>query len=78
MKVEVRDETVARAKSMWLLVNDSDDECPYVFANVDNELNVHTNMRFGIESAVSYDNLQHQRTAAAFTLWSARGRATTV
>jgi uncharacterized protein YegJ (DUF2314 family) len=47
-------------------VDDSDDERRLVFGKLDNEPIVHTNMRLGMELAVSYDNIRDHRTASSF------------
>jgi uncharacterized protein YegJ (DUF2314 family) len=66
VKVEIRDETSGENEWLWVLVDDSDDEKRLVFGKLDNEPIVHTNMRLGMELAVSYDNVRDHRTASSF------------
>ena len=66
VKVEVRDEARGESERLWVLVDDSDDERRLVFGKLDNEPIVHTNMRLGMELAVSYDNIRDHRTASSF------------
>lgn len=66
VKVEVRDETSGENEWLWVLVDDSDDEKRLVFGKLDNEPIVHTDMRLGMELAVSYDNVREHRTARSF------------
>lgn len=66
VKVEIRDETTGENEWLWVLVDDSDDEKRLVFGKLDNEPIVHTNLRLGMELAVSYDNIRDHRTASSF------------
>jgi hypothetical protein len=66
VKVEVRDEASGENEWLWVLVDDSDDEKRLVFGKLDNEPIVHTDMRLGMELAVSYDNVREHRTARSF------------
>ncbi len=52
---------------MWLLVDHSDDERRLVFGKLDNEPLVNTDMRLGMELAVSYDNIQEHMTDSSFS-----------
>jgi len=66
VKVEIRDESSGESEWLWVLVDDSDDEKRMVFGRLDNEPIVHTNMRLGMELAVSYENIRDHRTATSF------------
>jgi uncharacterized protein YegJ (DUF2314 family) len=66
VKIEVRDETKNESEWMWLLVENSDDKQRIVFGKLDNEPIVNTNMRLGMELAVSYDNICEHLPASAF------------
>jgi uncharacterized protein YegJ (DUF2314 family) len=66
VKVEIRDEASGESEWLWVLVDDSDDERRLVFGKLDNEPIVLTDMRLGMELAVSYDNIRDHRTASSF------------
>ena len=66
VKVEVRDEASGESEWLWVLVDDSDDKKRLVFGKLDNEPIVNTDMRLGMELAVSYDNIRDHRTATSF------------
>jgi len=66
VKVEIRDEASGEAEWLWVLVDESDDERRLVFGKLDNEPIVNTDMRLGMELAVSYDNVRDHRTANSF------------
>ena len=66
VKIEVRDETKMESEWMLLLVEDSDDEKRLVFGTLDNEPIVNTDMRLGMELAVSYDNIREHLPASSF------------
>ena len=66
VKIEVRDEATHESEWMWLLVADSDDDRRLVFGKLDNEPIVNTDMRLGMELAVSYDNVREHRTSGSF------------
>ena len=66
VKIEVRDEATGESEWMWVLVDDSDDARRIVFGKLDNEPVVNTDIRLGMELAVSYDNVREHRTANSF------------
>jgi len=66
VKIEVRDEATRESEWMWLLVADSDDDRRLVFGKLDNQPIVNTDMRLGMELAVSYDNVRDHRTSDSF------------
>jgi uncharacterized protein YegJ (DUF2314 family) len=66
VKIEVPDETTGVGEWMWVLVDESDDERRLVFGKLDNEPLINTDMRLGMELAVSYDNVREHRTASFF------------
>ena len=66
VKIEVRDEGSGPSEWMWLLVAESDDDRRLVFGKLDNEPIDNTDMRLGMELAVSYDNVREHRTADSF------------
>ncbi len=53
VKVEIRDEYGGEREWLWVLVESSDDERRLVFGKLDNEPVVHTDMRLGMELAIS-------------------------
>ena len=66
VKIEVRDEGSGPSEWLWLLVDHSDDEQRLVFGKLDNEPIVNTDMRVGMELAISYDNIREHMTASSF------------
>jgi hypothetical protein len=51
---------------MWVRVEYSDDARRVVFGRLDNEPVVHTDLRLGMELAVSYDNIREHMRADSF------------
>jgi uncharacterized protein YegJ (DUF2314 family) len=66
VKIEVQCEANDESEWMWLLVDHSDDEKRLVFGKLDNEPVVNTDMRLGMELAVSYDNVREHMTGSSF------------
>ena len=68
LKVEFRDEQSGESEWMWVRVQvQSDDPARrVVFGTLDTEPIVMTDLRLGIELAVSYDNIRDHRTPASF------------
>lgn len=60
VKAEIRDEISGESEWLWILVDHSDDERRLVFGKLDNDPVVHTDMRLGMELAVSYENIRGQ------------------
>lgn len=62
VKFEVVDGRSGEAEWLWLSVHRSDDENGIVFGRLDSQPIVMTDMKFGQELAVSYDNIrEHHR-----------------
>jgi hypothetical protein len=66
IKAEFRDEQSGESEWMWVKVQSADDALRVVFATLDSEPIVCTDLRLGIELAVSYDNIREHRTPASF------------
>jgi uncharacterized protein YegJ (DUF2314 family) len=66
VKIEVKDETKRESEWLWLSVENSDDKQRIVFGKLDNEPIVNTDMRLGMDLAVSYDNIREHLPASAF------------
>src|ERR1019366_5749160 len=56
VKAEVRDSATGEREWMWVLVDYPGDERRLLFGRLDNEPIIQTDMRLGMELAVSYDN----------------------
>jgi hypothetical protein len=65
VQVEVVDEATEESELLWVKVSDSDDERRVVFGKLDTKPIVHTNMRLGMELAVSYNYIRGHRTATS-------------
>lgn len=66
VKFEAANEATGEREWMWLRVDDSDDARRLVFGKLDSEPIAVTNMRLGMELAISYDNVRDHRTAVSF------------
>jgi uncharacterized protein YegJ (DUF2314 family) len=66
LKVEFRDEQSGESEWMWVRVQSDDPARRVVFGTLDTEPIVMTDLRLGIELAVSYDNIRDHRTPASF------------
>ena len=66
VKIEVPNEATKESEWMWVLVDDSDDQRRLIFGRLDNEPIINTDMRIGMELAVSYDNVREHRSADSF------------
>lgn len=66
VKIEVQNEATNESEWMWVLVKDSDDSQRVLFGSLDNEPIVNTDMRLGMELAVSYDHVREHLPASAF------------
>lgn len=60
VKIEVKNVS-GDSEWMWLFVESSDDDQELVFGKVDSQSVVATDMKFGQELAVSYDNIRDHR-----------------
>ena len=66
IKVEFHDEQNGESEWMWVNVTGSDDRQRVVFGTLDSEPIVMTDLRRGMELAVSYDNIRDHRKPASF------------
>ena len=66
LKVEFRDEQSGESEWMWVRVQSDDPARRVVFGTLDTEPIVMTDLRLGIELAVSYNNIRDHRTPASF------------
>lgn len=66
VKVEFVKEPERESEWMWVEISSVDDERRIVFGRLDSEPVVNTDLRRGIELAVSYDNIREHRTASSF------------
>ena len=66
IKVEFRDEQSGESEWMWVRVQSDDPTRRVVFGTLDSEPVLMTDLRLGMELAVSYDNIRDHRTPASF------------
>ena len=66
VKVEFKDETSGESEWMWVQVRDSNDEERILFGKLDNEPIVNTELRLGMELAVSYDLVREHMKDSSF------------
>jgi hypothetical protein len=66
IKVEFVKESTGESEWMWVEVSSDDSPRRIVFGRLDSEPVVNTDLRRGIELAVSYDNIREHRTSASF------------
>jgi len=66
IKAEFRDDRSGEVEWMWVRVESSDPARRVVFGTVDNESIVGSDLRLGMQIAVSYDNIRDHRTPASF------------
>ena len=66
VKVEFKDDTGAESEWMWVQVDRADDSSRILFGRLDNEPAVMTDLRLGMELAVSYDNIREHMKAGSF------------
>jgi uncharacterized protein YegJ (DUF2314 family) len=66
VKVEFKDETSGESEWMWVQVHDSNDEERILFGKLDNEPIVNTDLRLGMEIAVSYDLIREHMKDSSF------------
>ena len=66
IKAEFRDEQSGEAEWMWVRVESDDPARRVVFGTLDSEPIVSTDLRLGMQLAVSYDNIRDHRTPASF------------
>jgi uncharacterized protein YegJ (DUF2314 family) len=66
VKVEFKDETSGENEWMWVRVMQADDGKRLVFGTLDSEPVVMTDLRLGMELAVSYDNIrEHMKPSSS-------------
>jgi uncharacterized protein YegJ (DUF2314 family) len=66
VKVEFKDEASGESEWMWVRVSRADDANRLVFGTLDNEPIVMTDLRLGMELAVSYDNIREHMKPGSF------------
>ena len=66
IKVEFVKESSGESEWMWVEISSDDHERRIVFGRLDSEPIVNTDLRRGMELAVSYDNIREHRTASSF------------
>jgi len=66
VKVEFRDEETGESEWMWVRVKESDNEKKLVFGWLDNEPIVNTDLRLGMELAISYDKIREHLKESSF------------
>ncbi len=66
VKVEFKDEATGESEWMWVCLSRADDANRLVFGTLDSEPIVMTDLRLGMELAVSYDNIREHMKAASF------------
>lgn len=66
LKVEFKSEQTGESEWMWVKVESSDDATRIVFGRLDNEPIVNTDLRLGMQLAVSYDNVREHMKASSF------------
>jgi len=66
VKVEFKDETSGESEWMWVQVRESNDEERVLFGKLDNEPIVNTELRLGMEIAVSYDLVREHMKDSSF------------
>jgi hypothetical protein len=66
VKVEFKHETSGESEWMWVQVRDSNDEERIVFGKLDNEPIVNTDLRLGMELAISYDLIREHMKDSSF------------
>ena len=58
VKVKFHFKQSGKSEWLWFIVTYADDEQKFVFAYLDSEPKVNTNMRFGMELFISYKNIK--------------------
>ena len=66
VKVKFVNESTCESEWTWVRVSSGDSERRIVFGCLDSEPVVNTDLRRGMELAVSYDKIREHRTAAFF------------
>jgi uncharacterized protein YegJ (DUF2314 family) len=58
VKVKFHFKQSGESEWLWFIVTYADDEQRFVFCYLDSEPKVNTNMRFGMELVIGYDNIR--------------------
>jgi hypothetical protein len=66
VKVEFVNEGTGESEWMWVQIASDDHERRIVFGHLDSQPVVNTDLRRGMELAVSYDKIREHRTASSF------------
>ncbi len=66
IKAVFADEKSGESEWMWVKVHRADDSLRVVFGELDNEPIVLTDLRLGVELAVSYDNIREHLKPSSF------------
>lgn len=66
IKAEFRNEEAGESEWMWVRIHNDDPNLRVVFGTLDSEPIVCTDLRLGMQLAVSYDNIREHRTAISF------------
>jgi len=66
IKVEFRHEQTGESEWMWVRVKSSDNEQRIVFGWLDSEPIVNTDLRLGMELAISFDNIREHVKDSSF------------
>ena len=66
VKVEFKDERTGESEWMWVRVDRADEAQRILFGRLDNEPIANTDLRLGMELAVSYDNIREHMKPSSF------------
>jgi Uncharacterized protein conserved in bacteria (DUF2314) len=66
VKVEFKDEASGESEWMWVRVQRSDDAQAILFGNLDNDPMVNTDLRVGMELAISYELVREHLKDSSF------------
>ena len=66
VKVEFRHERTGESEWMWVRIKDADNEQRVVFGWLDNEPIVNTDLKLGMELAISFDNIKEHVKDSSF------------
>ena len=67
IKAEFKDDRSGESEWMWVRIESDDPENRVVFGTLDNEPLVSTDLRLGMQIAISYDNIREHRTPASIS-----------
>ena len=66
IKAEFKDAASGESEWMWVKVSSADEANRLVFGTLDNEPLISTDLRLGMELAVSFDNIREHMKASSF------------